>query len=74
MGLDSVSERVLKQGERLKVISKYGVGTDNIDLATATRMGIMVVNAPGTNSTAVAELSFGLMLDLARNFGLSVCL
>ena len=67
VGLDPVSERVLKQGGKLKVISKYGVGTDNIDLAAATRMGIVVVNAPGTNSSAVAELAFGLMLNVARH-------
>ena len=67
VGLDPVSERVLKQGGKLKVISKYGVGTDNIDLAAATRLGIVVVNAPGTNSSAVAELAFGLMLNVARH-------
>lgn len=71
VGLDSVSERVLSYGGRLRVISKYGVGTDNIDLAAATRMGIMVVNSPGTNSTAVAELSLGLMLNLARHVSFS---
>jgi D-3-phosphoglycerate dehydrogenase len=56
----------LEKARQLKVISKYGVGTDNIDLDSATGMGIIVVNAPGTNTGAVAELALGLMLDVAR--------
>lgn len=67
VGLDPVSVKVLKKARQLKVISKYGVGTDNIDLDTATSMGILVLNAPGTNSGAVAELALGLMLAVARH-------
>ena len=67
VGLDPVSVKVLEKARQLKVISKYGVGTDNIDLDTATSMGILVLNAPGTNSGAVAELALGLMLSVARH-------
>jgi D-3-phosphoglycerate dehydrogenase len=67
VGLDPVTEKVLKSAKKLKVISKFGVGIDNIDLDAATRMGILVTNTPGANSSAVAELAFGLMLDLARH-------
>ena len=66
VGLDPVTAAVMEKADRLQVISKYGVGTDNIDIAAATRNRIVVVNAAGSNSSAVAELAFGLMLDVAR--------
>ena len=71
VGLDPVTEAVLGRADRLQVVSKYGVGTDNIDLAAATRRKIIVVNAVGSNSSAVAELAFGLMLDVARQISAS---
>lgn len=66
-GLDPITSRVLRHGKRLKVISRYGVGIDTVDLSTATELGIVVTNTPGANSTAVAELSLALMLDVARH-------
>jgi D-3-phosphoglycerate dehydrogenase len=51
---------------RLRVIGRAGVGTDNIDLAAARRSGVAVVNAPEAGTIAVAELTLGLMLCLAR--------
>ena len=71
VGLDPVTETVLEKADILRVVSKYGVGTDNIDLAAATRNGIVVVNAAGSNSSAVGELAFGLMLDVARQVSAS---
>jgi D-3-phosphoglycerate dehydrogenase len=71
IGLDPLSERVLERATRLKVISKYGVGLDNIDIAAATARKIPVAFTPGTNSAAVAELAFGLMLDAARQISAS---
>ena len=71
VGLDPVTETVLRGADRLRVVSKYGVGIDNIDLPGATRRGIVVVNAAGSNSSAVAELAFGLMLDVARQISTS---
>ena len=51
---------------RLRVIGRAGVGVDNIDAEAATRRGIVVMNTPGANAVAVAELTIGLMLALAR--------
>lgn len=65
-GLDFITEKVMENAQPLKVISRYGVGCDRVELAAAKRKGIVVTNTPGTNSTAVAELAFGLMLALSR--------
>ncbi len=65
-GLDGIDANALKSADRLKVISRYGVGVDNVDLAVAREKGIMVTNTPGANSVSVAELALGLMLALAR--------
>ncbi len=65
-GLDEIDARVLSQADRLKVISRYGVGVDCVDLAAARQKGIIVTNTPGANSSSVAELALGLMLALAR--------
>jgi len=66
VGVDKVTEKVIKKGEKLKVIAKNGVGVDNIDLKAASEAGICVVNAPGTNSASVADLTVALMLALSR--------
>lgn len=66
VGLDPVTENVLAAAPRLKVISKYGAGLDNIDLEAATRRGVVVAFTPGANSEAVADLTFGLMLATGR--------
>ncbi len=52
---------------RLKVISKYGIGLDKIDVAAATELGIPVLFTPGVNHTTVAEHTFALMLAALRN-------
>lgn len=62
-----VTADVLARGERLRVVGRAGTGVDNIDVDAATRAGILVVNAPGANSVAAAELAIGLLLSLARN-------
>ena len=51
----------------LKVVAKHGAGVDNIDIPAATEKGVVVMNTPGQNSNAVAELTIGLMLALSRN-------
>lgn len=66
VGEDDLTARVIEAGNRLRVISKFGVGVDRIDVAFATRKGIIVTNTPGTNKNAVADLAFGLILSLAR--------
>lgn len=65
-GRTKVTASIMDAGSRLKVIGRAGVGVDNIDLEAAKKHGIAVVNAPTSTSLAVAELTFGLMLALAR--------
>ena len=65
-GRTKVTASVIKAGSRLKVIGRAGVGVDNIDLEATKAHNVAVVNAPTSTSLAVAELTFGLMLALAR--------
>jgi D-3-phosphoglycerate dehydrogenase len=65
-GLEPITQKVINTAPRLKVIGKHGIGVDNIDLDAAKRKGVTVLNSPGTNREAVADLVFGLMLSLAR--------
>jgi D-3-phosphoglycerate dehydrogenase len=65
-GLDPFDASVMEAGKRLMVIARYGVGLDAVDLGAATRLGIVVTNTPGANAVAVAELTIGLILALAR--------
>ncbi len=65
-GNDQVDAEVIEAGKKLKIISRYGVGVDNVDLDAATAKGIPVTNTPGTNEHSVADLVFGLMLAAAR--------
>src|SRR6185437_11866556 len=51
---------------KLRLIGRAGVGVDNIDAAAATHKGIVVMNTPGANAVAVAELTLGLMISMAR--------
>ncbi|MGB8261702.1 MAG: phosphoglycerate dehydrogenase, partial [Terracidiphilus sp.] len=57
---------LMEHAPKLRVIGRAGVGVDNIDAEAATRRGIVVMNTPGANAVAVAELTIGLMLALAR--------
>jgi len=61
-----VDDKLLESAPKLRVIGRAGVGVDNIDAEAATRRGIVVMNTPGANAVAVAELTLGLMLALAR--------
>jgi D-3-phosphoglycerate dehydrogenase len=65
-GRTKVTAPVFQAASRLKVVGRAGVGVDNIDLAAAKAKGVAVVNAPVSTTLAVAELTFGLMLALAR--------
>lgn len=62
-----ITAELLEAGTRLKVIGRAGVGVDNVDLDRATQLGIAVINAPGGNTIAVAELVFGVALALFRH-------
>ncbi len=61
-----VDDALLEKAPKLRVIGRAGVGVDNIDAEAATRRGIVVMNTPGANAVAVAELAIGLMIALAR--------
>jgi D-3-phosphoglycerate dehydrogenase len=66
-GLDRVDSTALESADRLKVIARYGVGVDNVDLETAAKKKITVTNTPHANAVSVAELTIGLLLSLARS-------
>ncbi len=61
-----VDAALLAAAPKLRIIGRAGVGVDNIDATEATRRGIVVMNTPGANAVAVAELTLGLMLSMAR--------
>ncbi len=60
---------VLEGADRLEVVCRAGVGVGNIDVAAASRRGVVVMNTPGANTISTAEHAFALMLALARNIG-----
>ena len=65
-GTEDLSRDVLRRASRLKIISRCGVGLDNVDLKAAQDLGIKVLNTSAAPTHAVAELTVGLMLDLLR--------
>lgn len=65
-GAEPITKQVLEAGPNLRMIMKHGVGVDNIDIQTATALGILVANAPGTNTEAVADMTIAMMLALLR--------
>jgi len=65
-GQTKVTAALLQAGSRLKAVGRAGVGVDNIDLDSAKERGVTVVNAPVSTTLAVTELTFGLLLALAR--------
>jgi Phosphoglycerate dehydrogenase and related dehydrogenases len=67
LGVDRVDEYMLRGAKKLRGISRFGVGIDNIDVKTANQLGIKVARAIGSNSTSVAELTVGFLFILARN-------
>jgi D-3-phosphoglycerate dehydrogenase len=68
-GDDAITARVIDAAmPRLRVIAKYGIGLDSIDVEHATKRGLAVLFTPGVNHTTVAEHAFGLMVALAKHF------
>lgn len=65
-GRTKVTKKVIDTAKKLKVIGRAGVGVDNIDTEYAKEKGIIVVNSPGATTTAVAELTMGLIFAMAR--------
>lgn len=65
---DIADKEVINAGTKLKIIVRAGAGYDNIDLQAASEKGVVVMNTPGQNSNAVAELALGMMVYYARGF------
>lgn len=63
---DVIDKDVIKSAKNLKIVVRAGAGYDNVDLAAAKEKGIVVMNTPGQNSNAVAELVFGMLVFLNR--------
>lgn len=65
---DVIDAEVIQAAQNLKIVVRAGAGYDNVDLQAATEKGVCVMNTPGQNSNAVAELALGLMVMAVRNF------
>jgi len=66
-GVDRFFPPCFEEADRLKVVARHGAGIDQVDIAECTRRGIVVANVPGANAEAVADMSFALMLSVARH-------
>ena len=64
---DKITAEVIAAAKNLRIVVRAGAGYDNVDLAAATERGIVVMNTPGQNSNAVAELAIAMMIYMARN-------
>lgn len=67
-----IDKDIIDRGKKLKVLARYGIGLDNVDVDYALRKGIAVVNAPQASCISVAELAIGLMITAARNLYLYI--
>src|SRR5436190_8610491 len=61
-----VTRKVIEAAPKLRVVGRAGVGVDNVDIEAATQHGTVVMNTPGGNTVTTAELSFTMLLALAR--------
>src|SRR6266566_3654813 len=61
-----VTRKVMEAAPNLRVVGRAGVGVDNVDVDAATQHGVVVMNTPGGNTISTAELSFAMILGLAR--------
>src|ERR1044071_511254 len=61
-----VTAKVIEAAKQLRVVGRAGVGVDNIDVEAATQRGVVVMNTPGGNTITTAELTFAMLLSLAR--------
>ena len=64
---DKITAEVIAAAKNLRIVVRAGAGYDNVDLAAATERGIVVMNTPGQNSNAVAELALAMMIYMSRN-------
>src|SRR5204863_4889397 len=61
-----VTKKIFEAAGKLRVVGRAGVGVDNVDVEAATQRGVVVMNTPGGNTISTAELSFAMLLNLAR--------
>ena len=61
-----VTRKIIEAAPKLRVVGRAGVGVDNVDVEAATQRGVVVMNTPGGNTVSTAELSFAMILSLAR--------
>ena len=69
-GTEKISKKVLNSSKKLKVISRNGVGIENIDIEAAEKLGIAIMTTPGANAQGVAELTMGLIFSALRSIPL----
>ena len=62
-----ITKTIIESAKQLKIVGRAGVGVDNIDIEAATQNGVVVMNTPGGNTIATCELTFSMMMGLARN-------
>jgi len=62
-----ITKTIIESAQKLKIVGRAGVGVDNIDIEAATQNGVIVMNTPGGNTIATCELTFSMMMALARN-------
>src|SRR5438046_333055 len=61
-----VTGKVIEAAPQLRVVGRAGVGIDNVDVEAATQHGVVVMNTPGGNTISTAELTFGMLMNVAR--------
>jgi D-3-phosphoglycerate dehydrogenase len=61
-----ITRKVMEAAPNLRVVGRAGVGVDNVDVDAATQRGIVVMNTPGGNTISTAELTFSMLMALAR--------
>src|ERR1700753_3560355 len=61
-----VTKKIVEAAKQLRVVGRAGVGVDNVDIEAATQHGVVVMNTPGGNTVTTAELSFAMLMSLAR--------
>jgi D-3-phosphoglycerate dehydrogenase len=66
-GLENISENIIRKAQSLRVISRYGIGLDNIDIKTCKKYNILIYNTKDSPTLSVAELTISLILNLLRN-------
>ena len=69
-----VNRKIIESAPKLRVVGRAGVGVDNVDVEAATQRGIVVMNTPAGNTISTAELTFSMLLSLARRNSPGACL